>query len=132
MSAHNALPEPFMVATKSGYAAKTFKLDVEYATLDMLANTFMRAPGEAVGTFGLESGLDELAEALGMDPIELRIRNEPEKDPTTGTPFSSRNIVEAYRAGAERFGWAERARPGTRRDGEWLIGRGCATGALPY
>jgi xanthine dehydrogenase YagR molybdenum-binding subunit len=132
MSAHNALPEPFMVATKSAYAAKTFKLDVEYATLDMLANTFMRAPGEAVGTFGLESGIDELAEALGMDPIELRIRNEPEKDPTTGTPFSSRHIVEAYRAGAERFGWAKRGRPGTRREGEWLIGMGCATGTYPY
>ena len=132
MTAHNALPEPFMVATKSGYAAKTFKLDVEYATLDMLANTFMRAPGEAVGTFGLESGIDELAEALGMDPIALRIRNEPEKDPTTGTPFSSRHIVEAYRAGAERFSWAKRGRPGTRREGEWLIGMGCATGTYPY
>ncbi len=132
MTAHNALPEPFIVATKSGYAAKTFKLDVEYATLDMLANTFMRAPGEAVGTFALESALDELAEALGIDPIELRIRNEPDKDPTSGTPFSSRHIVEAWRAGAERFGWDKRTRPATRRDGEWLIGMGCATGTYPY
>ena len=132
MTAHNALPEPFIVATRSGYAAKTFKLDVEYVTLDMLANTFMRAPGEAVGTFALESALDELAETLGMDPIELRIRNEPDKDPTTGTPFSSRNIVEAYRTGAERFGWDQRRRPGERREGEWLIGMGCATGTYPY
>ena len=132
MTAHNALPEPFIVATRSAYAAKSFKLDVEYATLDMLANTFMRAPGEAVGTFALESAMDELAEQLGIDPIELRIRNEPEKDPTTGTPFSSRNIVEAYRTGAERFGWDQRQRPGTRREGEWLVGMGCATGTYPY
>ncbi len=73
----------------------SFKLDVEVAYLDMLANTFMRAPGEAVGTFALECAIDELAAALGIDPIELRIRNEPEKDPTTGLPFSSRHIVEA-------------------------------------
>ena len=132
MSAHNALPEPFIVATKSAYASRTFKLDVEYATLDMLANTFMRAPGEAVGTFGLECGIDELAEALGMDPIALRVRNEPAQDPTSGTPFSSRHIVEAYRAGAERFGWDRRGRPGARREGEWLIGMGCATGTYPY
>ena len=61
----------------------------------MLANTFMRAPGESVGTFALECALDELAHALGLDPIELRLRNEPEKDPTSGLPFSSRHIVEA-------------------------------------
>jgi xanthine dehydrogenase YagR molybdenum-binding subunit len=58
----------------------------EPVDLDMLANTFMRAPGEAVGTFALECAIDELAEALGMDPIELRIRNEPEKDPTPARP----------------------------------------------
>ena len=70
---------------------------------------------------------------LGMDPIELRIRNEPEKDPTSGMPFSSRHIVEAWRSGAERFGWSQRrAEPGTQRDGEWLVGMGCATATYPY
>ena len=133
MTRHNALPEPFIVATRSGYAAETFKLDVEVAYMDMLANTFMRAPGEAVGTFALECAIDELADAMGIDPIELRLRNEPDKDPTQGTPFSSRNIVAAYRAGAERFGWDRRdAKPGSRREGEWLIGMGCATGTYPY
>ncbi|MFA6154110.1 xanthine dehydrogenase family protein molybdopterin-binding subunit [Mesorhizobium sp.] len=132
MSPQNALPEPFIVATRSGYAADTFKLDVEVAYMDMLANTFMRAPGEAVGTFALECAIDELAVELGMDPIELRLRNEPEKDPTQGTPFSSRHIVEAYRAGAERFGWSQRKAPGARREGEWLVGMGCATGTYPY
>ncbi len=132
MTRHSAIPEPFIVATRSGYAADTFKLDVKVAYVDMVANTFMRAPGEAVGTFGLECGIDELAHALGMDPIELRIRNEPDKDPTEGTPFSSRHIVEAYRTGAERFGWNRRGTPGARREGEWLVGMGCATGTYPY
>jgi xanthine dehydrogenase YagR molybdenum-binding subunit len=93
----------------------------------------MRAPGEAVGTFGLESAMDELAVELGMDPIELRIRNEPDKDPLTGLPFSQRGVVQAWRDGAKRFGWDKRsATPGTRREGDWLVGMGCATGTYPY
>ena len=133
MTAHNALPEPFVLPARNAYAAGSFKLDVETATVDMLANTFMRAPGEAVGTFALESAIDELADQMRIDPIELRIRNEPEKDPTTGLAFSSRHVVEAWRAGAERFGWSRRsATPGTRRDGEWLVGMGCATATYPY
>jgi len=132
MSPASAIPEPFIVATRSAYAANSFLLDVEVARMDMLANTFMRAPGEAVGTFALECAIDELADAIGIDPIELRRRNEPDRDPTEGTPFSTRNIVEAYRAGAERFGWSERQAPGTRREGEWLVGMGCATATYPY
>jgi xanthine dehydrogenase YagR molybdenum-binding subunit len=133
MGRHNNMPEPFILPARSAYKAGSFKLDVEAARMDMLANTFMRAPGESVGTFALESAVDELAASLGMDPVELRIRNEPEKNPTSGVPFSSRHIVEAYVAGAERFGWAERrAKPGTRREGEWLVGMGCATATYPY
>ncbi len=132
MTRHNSFPEAFIVATKNAYAADTFKLDVEVAYLDMLANTFMRAPGEAVGTFALECAVDELAHELGMDPIALRMRNEPERDPITGTAFSSRNIVAAYRAGAERFGWSKRLAPGARREGDWLVGQGCATATYPY
>ena len=133
MTPHNAMPEPFIFATRSGYAADSFKLSVETVKMNMLANTFMRAPGEAIGTFALESAIDELAAELGMDPIALRIRNEPDKDPISGLPFSSRHIVEAWRSGAQRFGWNQRApEPGTRREGEWLIGMGCATGTYPY
>jgi xanthine dehydrogenase YagR molybdenum-binding subunit len=133
MGRHNNMPEPFILPAKSAYRSGSFKLDVETAKMDMLSNTFMRAPGESVGTFALESAIDELAVELGMDPIELRIRNEPEKDPTSGVPFSSRHIVEAYVAGAERFGWDKRnVKPGTHRDGEWLIGMGCATATYPY
>ena len=115
------------------YAAGSFKIDNQLAFLDMIANTQMRAPGGAVGSFAIECAVDELAVALGMDPIELRILNEPDKDPTSGKPFSSRHIVEAWRAGAERFGWPRRnPSPGASREGEWLIGMGCATGAHPY
>jgi xanthine dehydrogenase YagR molybdenum-binding subunit len=99
--------------------------------MDMLANSFMRAPGESVGTFALESSIDELAIELDLDPIELRIRNEPETDPSSGLEFSARHLVDAWRAGAERFGW-KRARARARRDGEWLIGTGCASATYPY
>ncbi|MDP3660273.1 xanthine dehydrogenase family protein molybdopterin-binding subunit [Phenylobacterium sp.] len=133
MTPHNNLPEPFILPARSAYAAKSFKLDVKTVKLNMVANTFMRAPGESVGTFGLESAIDELAFDLGMDPIALRIRNEPDKDPTTGLPFSARHIVEAWGAGAERFGWDKRnAQPRAQRDGDWLIGLGCATATYPY
>ena len=127
------LPEPFILPTRSAYAAEAVKLDVQTVELDMLSNTFMRAPGESVGTFALESAIDELAHALGLDPVELRLRNEPEKDPTSGLPFSSRHIVEAWRAGAERFCWSRRnPAPGATREGEWLVGMGCATATYPY
>jgi xanthine dehydrogenase YagR molybdenum-binding subunit len=132
MTPHNNMPEPFTLPAKSAYASRSFLLDVETVKMNMTANTFMRAPGEAVGTFGLESGIDELAHAMGMDPIELRIRNEPDEDPTTGLPFSQRGIVEAWKAGRERFGWEARGTPGARRDGDWLVGMGCATGTYPY
>ena len=130
---HNVMPEPFILPTRSAYACENILLHVEHVELDMLGNTFMRAPGESVGTFALESAIDELAHSVGIDPIELRERNEPGKDPVTGLPFSTRNISQAYRAGAERFGWDRRnPTPGAMRDGEWLIGMGCATATYPY
>jgi xanthine dehydrogenase YagR molybdenum-binding subunit len=132
MTPHNNMPEPFILPAKSAYAARSFLLHVETVKMNMTANTFMRAPGEAVGTFGLESGIDELAHVMGMDPIDLRLKNEPEKDPTTGLPFSQRGIAEAWKTGRERFGWEARMKPGERREGDWLIGMGCATGTYPY
>ncbi|MBV9592033.1 MAG: xanthine dehydrogenase family protein molybdopterin-binding subunit, partial [Hyphomicrobiales bacterium] len=123
MTTHNACPEQFTFPARHLYAAQNIHVAQEVADLDMLANTFMRAPGESVGTFALESAMDELAEALKIDPIELRRRIEPEKDPTSGARFSSRNIVEAYARGAEHFGWSRRNPvPRSQRDGEWLIG----------
>ncbi len=132
-TAHNNMPEQFTFCTRHAYAAETFKIWQEVADMDMLANTFMRAPGESVGTFALECAIDELAEAMSLDPIELRRRIEPEKDPTSGIEFSSRELVEAYAKGAARFGWDKRdPKPRARRDGEWLIGMGVATGTYPY
>ncbi|MUI15943.1 molybdopterin-dependent oxidoreductase [Massilia dura] len=133
MTAHNNMPEPFIMPARSLYSAGSFRLDVQAAKMDMLANTFMRAPGESVGSFALESAIDELAGQLDIDPIGLRRRNEPDRDPTKGTPFSSRHLLDAYRMGAERFGWKERHdRPRMRREGEWLVGMGCATATYPY
>jgi xanthine dehydrogenase YagR molybdenum-binding subunit len=99
--------------------------------LDVSTPTFMRAPGEAPGSFALESAFDELAEKLGIDPIELRARNEPERGPVSGLPFANRNLRACFREGARRFGWADRdPRPGMRRDGRWLLGTGMAAASF--
>jgi xanthine dehydrogenase YagR molybdenum-binding subunit len=133
MTAHNNCPEQFSFPARHLYAARTFHLEQKIAEMDMLANTFMRAPGESVGTFALESAIDELAERLAMDPIELRRRNEPETDPTSGNAFSSRHLLKAYADGAARFGWIRRnPSPGSRREGEWFVGMGVATATYPY
>ncbi|EPJ2775213.1 xanthine dehydrogenase family protein molybdopterin-binding subunit [Klebsiella pneumoniae] len=132
MTRHNIMAEPFTLGTAAAYASKSLLLEVRAAKRDMVANTYMRGPGEAVGTFALESAIDELAHEMGIDPIELRLRNDPDRHPVKGTPFSSRHFKQVYRDGAERFGWGERRAPGTRRQGEWLVGLGCATTAYPY
>ena len=114
------------------YASDNIFVGQKVINLDTVANTWMRAPGESIGTFALESAIDELAYELKVDPIELRRINEPEKDPTKGTEFSIRNLIEAYRRGADKFGWGERNRePRSQRDGKWLIGQGVATAYYP-
>ncbi len=124
--------EPTAVATRMMYAAPTRRTTHRLARLDVPANSWMRAPGECPGMFALESAMDELAIACGLDPIELRIRNEPAVDPETGHPFSSRNLVACLREGAQRFSWAPRdPQPRTRRDGSWLIGTGVAASTYP-
>ena len=102
------------------------------ARLNVPTPSWMRAPGEAPGMFALESAMDELALAAGIDPVELRIRNEPQAQPGSGLPFSSRNLVACLREGARRFGWAGRdPRPRMRRDGRHLIGTGVAASTYP-
>ncbi len=133
MTDHNDCPEQFTFPARHLYAAESMLLRQEIVELDMVANTFMRAPGESVGTFALESAMDELAEALSLDPIELRGRLEPAKDPASGLTFSARHLLEAYRRGADRFGWDKRNRvPRAAIDGDWLIGQGVATATYPY
>ncbi|HEV2685896.1 MAG TPA: xanthine dehydrogenase family protein molybdopterin-binding subunit, partial [Actinomycetota bacterium] len=124
--------EPTAVATRTMYAAPNRRTTHRLARLDMPVPTWMRAPGECPGMFALESAMDELAIACGLDPIELRIRNEPAVDPESGHPFSSRNLVACLREGAQRFGWAPRdPKPRARRDGSWLIGTGVAASTFP-
>ena len=131
-TSHANFPEQFSLLARHLYDTETKLIGQKVFNLDTVANTWMRAPGEAMATFALESAIDELAHKMGIDPIELRRINEPEKDPTKGTAFSSRNLLEAYRRGAEKFGWSGRsAEPGTRRDGKWLIGQGVATAYYP-
>jgi xanthine dehydrogenase YagR molybdenum-binding subunit len=114
------------------YAAPNRATTHRLAALDVPVPSWMRAPGECPGMFGPEVAMDELAAELGIDPIDLRVRNEPERDPDTGNPFSSRNLVACLRTGAENFGWVERdPRPGVRRDGAWLVGTGVAASVYP-
>src|SRR2546421_2003009 len=126
------MTEPAAVATRTMYAAPNRRTTHRLARLDLPANSWMRAPGESPGMFALESAMDELAVACGLDPIELRVRNEPAVDPETGRPFSSRGLVACLREGAQRFGWAKRdLQPRTHRAGRWLVGTGVAASAYP-
>jgi xanthine dehydrogenase YagR molybdenum-binding subunit len=131
-SRRNDFAEPFTFPARHLYACDNIRLGQTLVYLDIVPNTFMRAPGESVGTFALESAIDELAHELGMDPIALRIQNEPDRDPTSGLPFSTRHLADAYRLGAEQFGWARRRpAPRTTRDGRALVGYGVATAYYP-
>jgi xanthine dehydrogenase YagR molybdenum-binding subunit len=118
--------------TRVMYAAPHRRTTHRLARLDVPPPTIMRAPGETPGMFALESAMDELAVALGLDPVELRIRNEPSRDPERDLPWSSRNLVQCLRTGAERFGWVGRdLRPRQRTDGRWLVGTGVAAATYP-
>jgi xanthine dehydrogenase YagR molybdenum-binding subunit len=124
--------EQSAVTTRHMYAAPNRRTGHRLVRLDMPTPRWMRAPGEAPGMFALECAMDELAFAAGIDPIELRIRNEPAVEPESGTPFTSRHYVECLRRGAARFGWATRDhRPRQRREGDWWIGTGVAGATYP-
>ncbi|MER5323729.1 xanthine dehydrogenase family protein molybdopterin-binding subunit [Streptosporangium roseum] len=124
--------EQTAVPTRMMYAAPARRTTHRLVRLDVPTPSWMRAPGETPGMFALESAMDELAIACGLDPVELRIRNEPDIDPETGLPFSSRNLVACLREGARRFGWAGRdPAPGVRRRGRLLVGTGVAASTYP-
>src|SRR5882724_8692119 len=113
--------------TRTLYAGPNRLTRHRLAPLDIPVASSMRAPGEAVGLMALECAMDELAEKLELNPIELRIRNEPSEDPERHIPYSSRHLIACFQEGARRFGWDKRnAKPGQVRDGHWLVGIGMA------
>ena len=119
--------EQTATAARDLYAAPNRLTRHRLVPLDMPRGEDVRAPGEAPGLLAFESAMDELAHELGMDPIELRILNEPKLHPERGVPFSDRRLVECMREGARRFGWERRPKtPATVRDGRWLVGYGMA------
>ena len=134
MTAHNAMPEPFIFPARRLYAAGAFQLDVaggrpghagQHVHARARARRSARSRWSARST-SWPSGWASTRSSCGCATSRSRI-------PTDGPPFSSRHLVEAYRAGAERFGWDRRdPTPGARREGEWLVGMGCATATYPY
>lgn len=117
--------EPFTFPARHLYGCPNIHLKPHVATLDVPPPTFMRAPGECPGTFALESATDELADALKMGPVGLRLRNDSEVEPITGHTSSAWKFEEAYRLGAEKFGRSRRkAEPGTVKDGRYRVGMG--------
>lgn len=120
--------EPAVASTRTFYAGANRLTRMRLATLDLAEGNAMRAPGEAPGLMALEIAMDELAEKLGMDPVQLRIVNDTQVDPEDpGKPFSTRPFIQCLREGAERFGWDRRvAKTGQVREGRSLIGMGMA------
>ncbi len=120
------------LVTKMLYAAPNVRTTHTLARVNAATPTYMRAPGEASGTFALESAMDELAYAAGIDSIELRLRNYAQTDPDDGKEFSSKHLRECYALGAEKIGWSERdVRPRSMRNGRLLLGMGMATATYP-
>src|SRR4029079_13432055 len=100
--------EPASEASHTLYASPAIRTSYDAVRLDTGTPLFMRAPGEATGSIALESAIDEMALACGMDPLAFRLKNYAEKEPITGRPFSSKALRECYASAAEKFGWSKR------------------------
>lgn len=124
----NGQAETAVNQTRLLYAGAARITTTRLAVLDLPEGNAMRAPGEAPGMMALEIAMDEMAEKLGLDPIEFRVRNDTQEDPEKpGRPYSQRRLNECLRTGAEKFGWTKRnAQPAQVRDGRWLVGMGVA------
>ncbi|HEX4268514.1 MAG TPA: xanthine dehydrogenase family protein molybdopterin-binding subunit [Steroidobacteraceae bacterium] len=124
--------EQTALPTRIMYAAPNRRTRHRLAALDVPKPSWMRAPGETPGMFAGEVAMDELAVACGLDPIELRLRNEPERDPESGKDWGSRHLVDCLREGARRFGWTGRdPRARQRSRGSWFFGLGVASATYP-
>lgn len=114
------------------YDAPSIEFSHTVYTVNISQPSFMRAPGECPGTYAVECAMDELAYALGMDPLQLRLVNDSPNHPIKGVPWSTKHLRECYQLGAERFGWNKRTpEPGSMKDGRWLVGWGVATATYP-
>ncbi|MBP1818618.1 xanthine dehydrogenase family protein molybdopterin-binding subunit [Mycobacterium sp. OAE908] len=127
ISRYPGFEDPITEGTRLLYRSPAFRASARIVPLDISSPTYMRGPGAVTGAFALESAIDELAHQIGMDPIEIRLRNEPDRDDSTGTPFSTRRLTDCFRRGADTFGWSRRnPTPGVTREGDLLIGMGTA------
>lgn len=126
-SSYETFTEAAMAPGQMLYSTPHVQQSYRTVPLDVNTPTYMRGPGHSSAAHILETAMDELAHTLGIDPIELRRRNEPDEDPSTGLPFSTRRLQECYTVGAREFGWADRdPEPRSTRDGDWLVGTGMA------
>jgi xanthine dehydrogenase YagR molybdenum-binding subunit len=124
--------EPCGIITRMMYESPNQETTHRLAPMNLGTPTFMRAPGEATGSFALESAMDELAYQLNMDPLALRLKNYTEKDPGKDLPWSSKSLRQCYEIGAERFGWKDRnPQPRATKQGNKLVGWGMATATYP-
>ncbi|MCX5328911.1 xanthine dehydrogenase family protein molybdopterin-binding subunit [Streptomyces sp. NBC_00140] len=128
-SSFETFTEAVMSPGQMLYSTPSVRQAYRTVPLDVNSPIWMRGPGAATAVYAVESAMDELAHALGIDPIELRRRNEPAQDPSNNAPFSTRRLLECYTTGAREFGWNRRnPKPRSTRDGDWLIGMGMASG----
>jgi len=124
--------EPCGLVTRMMYDSPNQETTHRLARMNLGTPTFMRAPGEATGSYAQDCAIDELAYELNMDPLDLRLKNYTERDPGKDLPFSSKSLRECYEIGAERFGWRERnPQPRSMRQGNKLVGWGMATASYP-
>lgn len=130
-STYETFTEGVVGMTKFMYDSPNVNTNYYVVPLDMGVPIWMRGPGEATGAFALESAIDEMAHALNMDPLEFRVKNDPEKDLAQNKPFSSKYVKEAYALGAEKIGWKNRKnKPGSTLDGHWQVGYGVSVGVF--
>lgn len=129
-------PDPYVVGGTSTtgrmYDYGSVLTKVFLVKADRPTPSYMRSPPETPYVYALESAMDEMAVALGMDPVEFRRVNDAAREPIEGRPFSSRSLMQCYDEAAREFGWSQRnPQVGSMRDGDWLIGMGCATAIYP-
>ncbi|TVT39490.1 xanthine dehydrogenase family protein molybdopterin-binding subunit [Hymenobacter setariae] len=130
-STYEEFTESTLAQTRMMYASPNLTTRYRLAALDIGSPIWMRGPGEATGAFALESAMDEMAHLLNLDPLEFRLRNYTDTDPEKNRPWSTKFLKECYKLGADRIGWSNRKlKPGSLRDGEWLVGYGMGVGTF--